>query len=75
MDEPAHLYDPHTPKSNTRTRIPRTRCAGTADSAVMHLHTSLVIVSPAEFEAVRARQPELCEGYLIPVVRTPNPEP
>mmetsp|Transcript_28704 Transcript_28704/g.68056 ORF Transcript_28704/g.68056 Transcript_28704/m.68056 type:complete len:101 (-) Transcript_28704:319-621(-) len=34
----------------------------------MNLHSYIVVVSAEEFEAVRARQPELCEGYLIPVV-------
>mmetsp|Transcript_46542 Transcript_46542/g.109388 ORF Transcript_46542/g.109388 Transcript_46542/m.109388 type:complete len:466 (+) Transcript_46542:125-1522(+) len=34
----------------------------------VNFNTSLVVVPPEEFEAVRATHPELCEGYLIPVV-------
>jgi len=38
------------------------------DGSWIHIRTSLVVVTPEEFESVRAQDPDLCEGYLIPVV-------
>lgn len=41
---------------------------GGQESSWMCITQSMVVVSPEEYDAVRARSPELCEGYLIPVV-------
>eukprot|EP00961_Rhodomonas_salina_P190382 2568612-Rhodomonas_salina.1 len=46
-------------------------CHGVQDSTWVRFLLTVVFVSPEEFEAVRAKQPELCEGYMVPVVASP----
>lgn len=56
------------PSGGILTRMRVTTTSDKHDPRVTYVNTSIVVITPEEFEAVRAQQPELCEGYLIPVV-------
>mmetsp|Transcript_22793 Transcript_22793/g.53903 ORF Transcript_22793/g.53903 Transcript_22793/m.53903 type:complete len:297 (-) Transcript_22793:128-1018(-) len=58
----------HDPTDGVLTRLRLTVSSHPEDPSWVRLHHSIVVVSAEEFEAVRAKEPELCEGYLVPVV-------